>query len=292
MTGCLGVVHVPKSGGSAMRSALAQLPGCYTGPYYYDRAHFGSDELRRAVPQPNQATIVEAGRLAEIVGTHRSVIGHYAAPSLMAAGCAALAVQVREPRSRVLSLYRFWQAQPPHERAGWGAWASDLVAWADRPLEEFLRSPAVWPAVDNALSRQLLVDRTTSSARQAARRRRWGALAASYRHLRRRLRVVEWSQRSEVFLARICEVLGAEAVPALERENVTEVRAREQVIGQDSYRLLERLTRADSHLLGRLVADGLLLARTTEELDRDFQTTAERLGFRLGTMANSARQTA
>ncbi|HWG74101.1 MAG TPA: hypothetical protein VG184_08605 [Acidimicrobiales bacterium] len=276
-------MHVPKSGGSAMRSALAQLPGCYAGPYYYDRVHFGTDDLGQAVPEPNKATIVESGRLAEVVGAHRLVIGHYAAPSLMAAGCAALAVQVREPRSRVLSLYRYWQTEPAHERPRWGAWGSDLVARADRPLGEFLRSPAVWPAVSNAISRQLLVDRTTSTARRAACLRRWAVVSGSYHRLRRSLRVVEWSQRSDAFLARICAVVGVEAVPALERENVTEPLADHQVIDQATHGLLLRLTRADSHLLERLAADGLLMRRTKQDLDLDFAGTAERLGFHLGT---------
>lgn len=30
-TGCLGVLHVPKTGGSALRVALSQVPGCYIG---------------------------------------------------------------------------------------------------------------------------------------------------------------------------------------------------------------------------------------------------------------------
>ena len=123
-----------------MRSALSQLPGFYGEPVYLDVAHFGSAGLAGRVPGARQREIAGPGDLGDVVRGHRLVIGHYAAASLLDAGCTGLAVQVREPRSRVLSLYRFWQENPAEERAGWGPWGSDLVALADRPLGEFLRS--------------------------------------------------------------------------------------------------------------------------------------------------------
>ena len=280
---CLGILHVPKCGGSAVRSALAQLPSCYAGPLYYDPAHFGSDELRRSIPEPNRSTIVGPAALAQVVQSHRLVIGHYSAPSLTAAGCDVLAVQVREPRSRVLSLYRFWQALSPGERAGWGGWGSDLVTKADRPLAEFLRSPEVWPAVDNALSRQLLSGRMASGPAHAMGRRRWRDLSGRYRKLQRSLRVVEWSERSDAFLARVCEAVDARAVPTLEVENVTDVRPDGQVIDPGTLGLLAGLTGSDLHLLDGLMTDGLLAPRTREDLDEEFGITVERMGFRLAT---------
>jgi hypothetical protein len=200
---------------------------------------------------------------------------------LTAAGCAALAVQVREPRARVLSLYRFWQGWSDEMQQAWGRWGSELVARADLPLGEFLAAPGVWPAVDNAIVRQLLASRTAPGPRRGVPRLgRWDR-SGRYARLRRALRIVEWSSRSDEFLARICELTGADTVPVLRRENVTKVAGAEQLIGTSALRLLERWTSRDADILDRLSADGLLARRSRADLDREFEDTADRLGFRL-----------
>jgi hypothetical protein len=264
-----------------MRSALSQLPGFYGEPVYLDVAHFGSAGLAGRVPGARQREIAGPGDLGDVVRGHRLVIGHYAAASLLDAGCTGLAVQVREPRSRVLSLYRFWQENPAEERAGWGPWGSDLVALADRPLGEFLRSGAVWPAVDNAIRRQLLAPGPPPARVRTARGRRRFASDARYPLLRDTLRVVAWSGDSEDFLARVCGELGVTSVPVLERENVTRVRAEPQVVDRATYRRLVTLTAGDTAVLDRLTSDGLLRRRSAEDLDREFAETARRLSFTL-----------
>lgn len=276
----LGIVHVPKSGGTAVRNALSGLPTVYDGPLYFDRAHFGTARLVDGVPRPNADKVASVAELAVVVETHRAVVGHYSAPTLLEAGCTALAVQLREPRSRILSLYRFWEGQSDEERSSWGLWGQELVALADLPLREFLRSAAVWPATDNAMYRQLFGGhgaRGTWSRRFFTRRRRslgagspCGAIA-----------VAEWADQSEAFVARVCAVISTDEVPSLARDNVTEVRGESQVIDRQTLDLLDQLTRGDSSLLAQLMRDGVLAPRSPAELDEEFRDTARRLSFRV-----------
>jgi hypothetical protein len=275
---CLGIIHVPKSGGSSLRSAVAQLPGGYSGPLYFDEQYFGSFELLQGVPSPNRETIAKPEDLRAIVESHRVVIGHYGALSLMEGGCTDLGIQVREPKARLLSLYRYWQAQPDSVRLSWGLWGQDLVAKADLPLKGFLTSPSVGPAVDNLLVRQALgyrqKDRTV-----VRNRRNFGGLYTRFKEMPL---TVEWTLRSQRFIDRICEQIGASHVPTLRRENATEAIGQDQTIDAGAMRLLNELTRADRLFLGRLSEDGLLVKRSQSDLNSEFEEDALRLGFRLG----------
>jgi hypothetical protein len=274
---CLGVVHVPKTGGVSLREALAELPGCYSGPLYFDEPYFGSPELVTAVPSPNRETIASQTDLTAIAQTHRLIVGHHSAPSLLAAGCGSIAIQVREPRSRLLSLYRYWQSQPEPVLASWGRWGSHLVGRAVLPLKDFLTSPGTWPAVNNLLVRQALGFRP--GAGNVLRRHR--AISRLYDGFREQVSVVDWSSRSGEFLERICDEVGASSRPTLGHLNPTEVLGEEQNLDPSTSRILRRLTRYDSLFLDRLCDDGLLSPRSQADLDQEFETTADRLAFRL-----------
>jgi hypothetical protein len=263
----LGVLHIPKCGGSAVRSALARLDGCYAGPLYYDEAHFGEPDLSESLLPSRRAEVASRQQLRPVVARSRLVIGHYSSRSLVAAGAKQLATQIREPRSRLLSLYRYWQGQTPDERQPWGLWGSRLVATADRPLGAFLANPALWPAVDNAMVRQ--VCQTGSRLLRSAPREP------------RQLRIVEWASQSQAFVERIYSLFGVSDVPSVQHENVTEVREDRQSIGPAERAELDRLTAGDMSLVGRLVRRGLLEPRSPDQLDREFAETADRLGFDL-----------
>lgn len=276
---CLAIVHIPKTGGVALRAALAQIPGCYVGPLYFDPLHFGSRELLDAVPEPNRSAVATSEALADVVGCYRILIGHYSTRTLIDAGCSMLATQVREPRARVLSLYRFWQSAPADERASWGLWGSSLIARADMPIDEFLRSKTVWPAIENAMARQLLGRRLRATGPLSIQWRRSLASRSAYSKLIERICVIEWSDRADEFLLRVCEAVGVGIPPPVERVNVTTVCAESQPLTPDTLRLLERITAADRGILEAFMADGVLTLRRPHQLDEEFAATAERLGF-------------
>ena len=280
--GCLGVIHVPKSGGTAVKRSLGDVFSVYTGPLYYDSAHFGADHLLEGLPPHHAEEVGTVPDLSQIVKSHRAIIGHYAGSTLLAAGCTALAVQVREPRSRLLSLYRYWEGQTPEENREWGVWGSKVVEEARGPLKEFLQSKQVWPATDNAVSRQVA---SKGSPFPPLRRGRtdsvWRFPPSRYRAVGKALLVAHWDDQSSDFLAKIGQFIDVQDLPALTRENATQVRGETQEIDRETLHLLDRLTRADSQLLSRLMSDGLLERRSSARLDREFADCAERLGFRV-----------
>jgi hypothetical protein len=229
-----------------------------------------------AVPPPNRNTVATTMELADVVRSHRLVMGHYGAPSLFAAGCESIAVQVREPRARLLSLYRFWGAQSDRERVSWGDWGTELISKADLPLDKFLACREVWPATENPLFR-LTLGRRSSAGRLIGRRL---VLSSAYREFRRTEPIVEWSFRSDAFLERICDRLEiSEAVPVLGRENETERPDEQQIIDGPVRTLLAHQTAVDRALLDRLCSDRVLIRRSSADLDREFEAAADRLGF-------------
>lgn len=278
LSGCLGIVHIPKSAGSAVRDSLTRIPGCYAGPFYFDKSHFGTREILEGVPRPHRSTVVTA-ELKAIAQSHRVIIGHYSARTLLDAGCQALATQVREPRARILSLYRYWQSTPDQERSGWGSWGALLVSAADLSFGDFLRTPSVWPMVENAMVRQLTGERLEPApfrgrlqARSIPRRR-------SYIGLRQHLKIVEWSDRPQDFVERVCQAVGLSNASTVGRVNATTVTGAPERLSRDSLRLLERLTSSDRRLLEALMSDGILARRHGRQLDEEFHGAAESLKF-------------
>jgi hypothetical protein len=280
----LGVVHVPKCAGTAVQAALSALPVCHSGPVYYDEDHFGWLDPVRQLPPQRAATVATRGQLREAVGGHRLVIGHFSAATLAAAGVRALAVAVREPVSRLLSLYRYWRSLPPDAAASWGEWGVNLMAAATNlTLGEFLAAPVTWPAVDNQLARQLLVDGRVRRVSALHRRLRLTAFRYGYPSLRRRLVVAGWSGQAQSFVSQVCAAVGVTTPPLVDRVNVTRISpdADRQPITPATRVLLDRLTRWDRELVDRLMADGLLPGRGPGDLAGELRATAERLGFEL-----------
>ncbi|WP_428377120.1 hypothetical protein [Lichenicoccus sp.] len=62
---------------------------------------------------------------------------------------------LREPRVRLMSLWRFWRIQTQQTMNGWGSWA-DIVRRSHAPLETFLGDPLVACQTDNMAVRMLL----------------------------------------------------------------------------------------------------------------------------------------
>jgi hypothetical protein len=258
----------------ALCSALRKLESTHTGPLYYDdRSGVNPDAW--SVPSPNRETIASARELRAVVARHRLVMGHYGGPQLVDAGCAALAVQLREPRSRLLSLYRYWQSRSESELASRGRWGSSVVAKAALPFLDFVSQPDGRPATDNVLVRQTLGVYTRAGATL------WGALrlTRAYRALQARLLIAEWTSSSERFLERVCERLGVANVPSLGRENITEVTGEQQQLDAETRRRIDQLTSVDQLFLDRLCSDGVLARRSRRDLDSEFELTAARLGF-------------
>lgn len=161
-------MHIPKTGGTAVLKALEGISESYLGPIYFDPAMIAGVRVAK-LPESGQAQFATRSFLRSVCRDSRLVMGHYGAQALIEAGFAHVATQLREPRARLLSLYRYWQSVTDDERNGWGPWGDRTLGTATLPLEEFLGSSAAWPATDNAMARQLLVRATPQNARHARR---------------------------------------------------------------------------------------------------------------------------
>jgi hypothetical protein len=279
--GALGVVHVPKCGGIAVRSALAELEGSHAAAPYFDREMVASVDVS-ILPLATRHDFVEDEHLREICGDHRLVMGHYSCQLLLDSGCRCLALQLREPRARILSLYRYWQSQPDEVLDEWGEWGRTALASARSSLPDFLASRYIWPAADNAIARQVLLRWTPSRGRSARRLTRRALRGKRYESMRTNLAIVEWAADSQRFVDRIRAFLDEEAEVVLRRENETQVGQDTEVLDGKSRKVLDRLTRYDRELEQRLMDDGLLERRSAGALDAEFEETAARLGIKLG----------
>jgi hypothetical protein len=278
--GTLGVVHVPKSGGIAVRTALQELDRSHAASPYFDRELVANVDVG-ILPASTRVDFVDDAHLREICGDHRLVMGHYSAPLLLESGCQSLALQVREPRARVLSLYRYWQSRPDEVLDEWGEWGRTALASARSSLPEFLCSKHIWPATDHAIARQVLLRTTPPEARAARRLTRRELRGKGYETVRARLAIVEWASESQRFVDRIYAFLDEDADVAVHRENETPTGREVEVLDTKSRRILDRRVRFDRELEQRLMDDGLLEQRSATELDAEYEETAERLGITL-----------
>jgi hypothetical protein len=216
--------------------------------------------------------------LRQICHDNRLLMGHYSATTLVEAGCTHLATLARDPRARLLSLYRYWRCLPLEALTKWGPEGDRGLRAAKLPFDKFLVAPDARASIDNAMARQLLLRRPSG---QLAHTRPMVARAlrgSRYKWLLRHLQIAEWSSESQRLIDRVCEVVGMSTV-GLQRVNESPVSDGVQEIGPKVLARLERLTELDRALLDRLSADGLLKARSSSDLDLEFHDAAERLDF-------------
>lgn len=147
-------MHVPKTAGISFTMALrgaTDIPGETFG---FDRHQFGSfdgfaqlDELQRSLVR------LRVSDWPREVGFAR---GHVTLGTLRAAYPQhELLTVLREPRARLISLWRFWRGQSEADFASWGAWGERTRA-ACGPLGRFLANPLLATQTDNVLVRLLL----------------------------------------------------------------------------------------------------------------------------------------
>jgi len=131
------------------------------------------------------------------------------------------------------------------------------------------------------MARQLLGQRWRPSPGPRRARARRVRSEGGYAALVRRASVVEWADRSQRFVERVCEAAGMAPVPRLHPVNVTEPSTEEQPVEGAALRQLSALTELDRALVEALMAEGVLARRSPGQLDEEFAHTAHRLGFRL-----------
>lgn len=148
-------MHVPKTAGTAMTRALISALGSRLITTGFDRSLFGTFGGFEALPDPIRATICLEFLPVPLRG-QQSVFGHFAYSTLRQASSEAwLLTVLREPFSRLLSLWLYWRGLSNKSVLQWGLWGH-RVREARRPLAEFLSLPTLACQTDNILLRMLL----------------------------------------------------------------------------------------------------------------------------------------
>jgi hypothetical protein len=157
-----GYLHIPKAAGSsvtdAMRRAISTIdqsavPAPALCPLQFDATLFGDFDVGR-LPEPFRSLLLIGPD--EILESYDVVIGHFSAPTLNAGRERSdLVTLLREPRSRLLSLYTFWRSWPAAEHESWDPFdASRHAVSHDWP--QFLDDASIAFQIDNVMARMLL----------------------------------------------------------------------------------------------------------------------------------------
>lgn len=147
-------MHVPKTAGIAFAEAIRAATAAPGDVFGFDRHQFGSFDAFDELDEAQRSLVrLEASDWPEGIGLVR---GHVTLGTLRAAYPRhELITVLREPRSRLISLWLFWRAQSETDMRSWGGWG-ERVGAARGPFGRFLANPLLATQTDNVLVRLLL----------------------------------------------------------------------------------------------------------------------------------------
>jgi len=150
----LAFMHIPKTSGSSLIAGLREVLPSTTCIGGFDLSMFGAfDVLEKVDPKVRESIYPD---VLPPIGGRDFVAGHFAY-STLAKSCpdARVMTVLREPRSRILSLWMYWRAVADDALSAWGTWR-DTVRVARQPLLDFLNHPEAACQTDNVAVRMLL----------------------------------------------------------------------------------------------------------------------------------------
>jgi hypothetical protein len=234
-------LHIEKTAGTALANGLTER---------FHPLQIDQDPNRSMPPHLRSAFPTSA---LETIRDSKLVWGHYDLPSLLRLDPERrIVTMLRDPRARILSLYRFWRSYGPasvdtrYNREARLAHENDLL--------DFLRldDPSLHDCIDNLYVRRLTGLYATLGERDPLRSDPMAALAKAREGLRR-LAFVGVVERMEESLAGLSAALGTSIV--VKQENKGETNARERpdlfraadpvVVTPEIELELDRLTRLD-----------------------------------------------
>jgi hypothetical protein len=151
----IAFMHIPKCAGTAFYNSLTSALAPCRAIYGFDRCMFGEysafEEMRQDVRNLIYLDFRDFPRDINFVS------GHIGFSTLLAAyPNAQLLTVLREPISRVLSLWLYYRSLPDEHLIPWGREWSDIVRIARLSLFDFLMDRRIACQTDNQLTRLLL----------------------------------------------------------------------------------------------------------------------------------------
>lgn len=146
--------HLPKTAGTALSEAIVAATSPARVVHGLDGVVFGDfDQVDTIHRRVRDAVIIAP---EDIAPDAEYVTGHVAPSTTRARFPDGWHMTVlREPRTRLLSLWLFARTRPGRWSRSWGAY-SDLVLAAGKPLQDYLTDPHALLATDNMLTRMML----------------------------------------------------------------------------------------------------------------------------------------
>jgi hypothetical protein len=151
----LGFLHVPKTAGMSLRQALGStLDANDIAPWDLDSTVFGPFRNFESLWTPIRNRIFLG--TPDALRGYRAIMGHFSLTLLQQVVDASdIAIFLREPRARLLSLYRYWRSWSEAEHQNWEPYRTSRLA-VSHDMVTFLRAPQAAAATDNGLVRLLL----------------------------------------------------------------------------------------------------------------------------------------
>lgn len=149
----LAFMQVPKASGSALTVGLCEVLPATARVHGWDHAFFGTfREFETMAPGVRQ----DIYQFLPPANGADFVYGQFAYSTLVQGRPAArLMTVLREPRTRLLSLWLYWRSFSDEDHAAAGAWGR-IQRLTRRPLAEFLDQPEAACQSDNVYVRRLL----------------------------------------------------------------------------------------------------------------------------------------
>lgn len=282
----VGVVHVPKCGGTTLKNLLSNFKNTYTDEKYFEKSLLN----RRHKPSMPDGELVRFANLNQLRPLYQSnsiIIGHFSAQCLRKAGAEIVVATVREPRSRLISLYRYWQSL---DRIGdlqrQGLRGLQISSSLHSGFESFLTNFNVFQDTDNQITRFLSGPLTTRGGL-------WATLghhgSFEYRPIAGRWQKAVLANVDRVFWAsetdHLLTYVASKVVQPSSTDSTNLHLNRTPVTGEIEYlrpSVVEELnarTRFDSEVLKLLMEENRLSFRNQHELDQEFAHEALKHGL-------------
>lgn len=230
----------------------------------------------RAIPLPDRegmsadmlASIYDIDEMRQACLSGAPIGGHIWTRSAIEAAYSTILGVLREPRSRVLSLYRYWQAEDPDILTDrFGAKGKFVLRATRGDFREFLEEGLGQVDVDNGVANYL------EGALDLSRTERKDMDIRFY-----------WTSELEAMVANVAALMGREQ-PGSGSEvgnfNETKVVGEHEFLDRSTMKLLSERTRNDRRAIATAMRRGWVSRRSRSDLDAEFLATQARLGFSL-----------
>jgi hypothetical protein len=147
-------MHIPKACGTSLAAGLRAAISPEIAIAGFDRVLFGSFADFHTLGAAERALVFD--RADALPRQAALVAGHFACSTLRTAfPDGQLIAVLREPVTRLMSLWMFWRRHTDAHLEGWGSWGA-YVRKARLPLAVFLADPDLAAQTDNVATRMLL----------------------------------------------------------------------------------------------------------------------------------------